>query len=842
MTVIVNEMNLRDTNRLSVTFARAMKSAFMMVAMVSPLVVASLGVMPSTVLYAAPGVGGTITTYMSGGNQYTVHTFTTSGSSTFTAPSGVTSVDYLIVGGGGGGGTAWIDTAGGSGGGGGELLTGTATVTAETNYPIVVGAGGAGGVLSLSPSITGQNGANGTASSAFSVSAGGGFGAIKSNDGFASPGTGKAGNSGGNQFTGANAVANGYCKRGGGGAGAGENGYVGQYVSSGASDISATGSKGGNGVSSSLRTGTSTYYGGGGGGAGTGNCAQSGLTAGSGGLGGGGNSATWNGRGISGTCCSGYDGAENTGGGGGGQSGYQGQGGNGGSGIVVIRYLSPQTVTWSPTTSLDTTDSPATPSALPTALGGATITYSVVSRTTSTCTVAPSTGVLTFTGSGNCVVRATAAATGSLQEASTTVTFVVSRVAQSVLTISTTTGTYGVSTSLSTTGGSGTGSVTYAVTGNGTASGCAVSGSSLSATSTGTCKITATKAADDVYSLRSSAETTITIARGTQSSLALTSTSGTVDAAMPITVTGGTGSGAVVFELLSGGSGNCTISGSSIVAKAVGTCSVKITKAADANVSEQSVVGTITFAEVVSQSEINAGSSTTSQPPASTTLGLSPSATTATSSSVPAATITPATTPTTSTTVSKTETASVEVPDIVEAQPGAGAVEINGELIEGSTSRVDNQLIVTAGSLTVGIAAIDEKGTIQPLDANGNVFVQPEDLIQVTATGFKTQSDVEVWMFSTPTQLGNVSVNDEGKITATFTVPKSTESGDHRIALVGTDAKGNDAKFAIGLIVGSTTSLSTTAKILIAVPIIGAVILALLLPTQVRRRRRRLAA
>ena len=833
-------MNLRDTNRRSTAVARVMKSVVTKVAMVAPLVVASLGVMPSAVLHAAPGVGGTISTYTSGGNQYTVHTFTSTGSSTFTTPSGVTSVDYLIVGGGGGGGTAWIDTAGGSGGGGGQVVTGTASVTQETDYTIVVGEGGAGGVLSLSPSITGQNGANGTASSAFSISAGGGYGAIKSNDGFASPGTGKAGNSGGNVFTGANAVANSYCKRGGGGAGAGENGYVGQYVSSGATDISATGSKGGNGVSSTLRTGTATYYGGGGGGAGTGNCAQSGLTAGSGGLGGGGNSATWNGRGVSGTCCSGYDGAANTGGGGGGQSGYQGQGGNGGSGIVVVRYLSPQTVTWSPSTSLDTTDSPATPSALASALGGATITYSVVSRTTNTCTVASTTGVLTFTGSGNCVVRATAAAIGSLQEASTTVTFVVSRVSQSALTIATTTGTYGVSTSLSTTGGSGTGAVTYAVTGSGTASGCSISGSTLTVTSTGTCKVTATKAADDVYSSRSSAEATITISRGTQSSLSLTSTSGTVNAALPITVTGGSGSGAVTFELLSGGSGDCTISGSSIIAKAVGTCSVKVTKAADANVSEQSVVGTITFAAAVSQSEINAGSSTTSQPATSTTIAslASASAAPSTNTSVTATTIVATTT---STTVAKSETAVVQAPDIAEAQPGAGAVEIDGELIEGSTSRVDNQLIVTAGSLTVGIAAVDENGTIQPLDANGNVFVQPEDLVQVTATGFKTQSEVEVWMFSTPTQLGNVSVNDEGKITATFTVPKSTESGDHRIALVGTDSNGKDAKFAVGLIVGSTTSLSTTAKVLIAVPIVGAVILALLLPTQIRRRRRRLA-
>ena len=81
---------------------------------------------------------------------------------------------------------------------------------------------------------------------------------------------------------------------------------------------------------------------------------------------------------------------------------------------------------------------------------------------------------------------------------------------QSALSVTSTTGQFGSTVSLTTSGGSGTGAVTYSVV-NGTATGCAVSGSTLSFTSAGTCSVTATKAADANYTVISSPATTVTI-------------------------------------------------------------------------------------------------------------------------------------------------------------------------------------------------------------------------------------------------------------------------------------------------------------------------------------------
>lgn len=70
--------------------------------------------------------------------------FTTVGTTSWTAPTGITSVNYLVVGGGGGGGNGY-DSGGGGGGGGGMVRSGTLSVIPGTSYTVTVGAGGAGG-------------------------------------------------------------------------------------------------------------------------------------------------------------------------------------------------------------------------------------------------------------------------------------------------------------------------------------------------------------------------------------------------------------------------------------------------------------------------------------------------------------------------------------------------------------------------------------------------------------------------------------------------------------------------------------------------------------------------
>ncbi len=186
------------------------------------------------------------------GGKCVVQFTSTSAAIDWTSPTGITSVELLVVGGGGGGGSRHA-----GGGGGGGVSNETITITAATQYTVTVGAGGAGGTAGGDGSTGGQsNFKQGATTIGY---ADGGEGGTRS----LTPSGGRNGlstssptsrNLGG---VGSNACTFGWC--GGGGAGAGGVGQDGD-----ASDNNAAGG-GGAGISSSI-SGSSRAYGGGGGG------------------------------------------------------------------------------------------------------------------------------------------------------------------------------------------------------------------------------------------------------------------------------------------------------------------------------------------------------------------------------------------------------------------------------------------------------------------------------------------------------------------------------------------------------------------------------------------------
>ncbi len=113
---------------------------------------------------------------------------------------------------------------------------------------------------------------------------------------------------------------------------------------------------------------------------------------------------------------------------------------------------------------------------------------------------------LTITETGSCVLTAT----DTTRTLTTSTATIVVGETQTTLVISTTLGYRDTPLTLATTGGSGTGAVTYTVV-NGTATGCTITGDALSATSAGTCIVTASKAAASPYAPAVSAATTVTI-------------------------------------------------------------------------------------------------------------------------------------------------------------------------------------------------------------------------------------------------------------------------------------------------------------------------------------------
>lgn len=246
--------------------------------------------------------------------------FLTSGETTWTAPTGVTSVDVACWGGGGGGFDDASGSNGGAGGGGGAFASSTVAVTPGNNYAIVIASTSpenlpttgkfssfvgdnktvlaCGGTGATSDTDNGVGGT--TACSNGDVENAGGAGA----DALTTDDTGGGGGGAGGPATTGGAAAAGQASVGGGGGG----GNGGNASAQAGGTAGARGGNGGNGGSGTAGVaGTAGLWGGGGGGGG-----DNGLAGGNGGLpgGGGGGGESDGGVGASGQCLVTYLGVE----------------------------------------------------------------------------------------------------------------------------------------------------------------------------------------------------------------------------------------------------------------------------------------------------------------------------------------------------------------------------------------------------------------------------------------------------------------------------------------------------------------------------------------------------
>jgi trimeric autotransporter adhesin len=511
---------------------------------------------------------------------------------------------------------------------------------------------------------------------------------------------------------------------------------------------------------------------------------------------------------------------------------------------------------------------------------------------------------LSDAGSFSVIVTNTLANALSTAVTSNAASLTVNKASQSTLTVSSTSGTYGSSITLTSSGGSGTGAVTFAVTSAGTA-GCSISGgTTLNATTPGTCTVTATKATSTNYLVETSSATTITFARQSQAALSVSTTNGDLYTGIILSIIGGSGSGTVTSSV-SSGSANCSLTAGVVSARAVGTCALTVTKAADTYYTSESATFTLTFSKAVpTQGSLTSPTSGTAGSGINLSFGggsgtgaisytvsspggagctivngtlnasnagtcvvtiaragddtyasqstnveftfagnpMSPASSTTTTTIVRGSTTgaAPTTTSTTSTTTLPKK--QPVAPKLVNTESAAGAATIGGKTAKAKTSRVNNQLVFTASGFTVTLAGVNADGTIIPLSTDGLLEVERGDMFRLDAQGFAPSSKVEIWMFSKTFLLGTFEVGADGLVKSTLKVPKSVENGLHHLVMVGVDKANKEAKFEVGMNVGVPPKQWWYSRILIAIPISIAVFIGFWLPTSASRRRRRRTA
>jgi len=192
---------------------------------------------------------------------------------------------------------------------------------------------------------------------------------------------------------------------------------------------------------------------------------------------------------------------------------------------------------------------------------------------------------------------------------------------------------------------------------------------------------------------------------------------------------------------------------------------------------------------------------------------------------------------TTSVPVATTTTTTDPVPTAPQLSSGQTGLFVDGEEAETTVTRSGNALVVSGGGIEASIYGMNSKGARIDLDENGLLRLASQDQIVVEAQGYEPGNIVDVWMYSTPTRLGQLTVNASGAITGTFALPDSLSLGDHAVVLDGQNNQGQDVILGIGVSVGEIDQSSLMSRLLIIVPVSMAILAALIIPTTLRRRR-----
>ena len=185
-------------------------------------------------------------------------------------------------------------------------------------------------------------------------------------------------------------------------------------------------------------------------------------------------------------------------------------------------------------------------------------------------------------------------------------------------------------------------------------------------------------------------------------------------------------------------------------------------------------------------------------------------------------------------------TNSVPPPVIPKVSTGESALNVGGVSTKVELSRENNQLVMQSGAMKAVLSGLDDKGATRSLDADGNLRLSGGDVVKLNVGGFKPGSTVDIWLFSTPQRLGTAKVGADGRMSGAFTIPKNVEEGPHRIAITAKLPNGKSATFTLGIAVGEIARTSTLTRVLIAIPIVLAIGFGLILPNQLRRRRKAL--
>lgn len=447
---------------------------------------------------------------------------------------------------------------------------------------------------------------------------------------------------------------------------------------------------------------------------------------------------------------------------------------------------------------------------------GSSKSYSFTSSTTSVCTVASSTGVVTVKLTGTCTISVNATANGVyLAGTPTTASFTITGIDQAPLTISHGNIFYFPSQpnwSYDTGGGSGTGANSVVVDPS-SSSICTVTASGSTGTikslGAGNCVFSITKAGTSNYNSITQ-QFTVPIDKGNQATVTTTSSPSSMTfnpntpATTTVTATGGSGTGAFNYAVDPGSASICSVGLTSGVVTALGggSCVVRGYRLTDTNWKE-STGGTVTI---------------TIAKAAQATLTVVPSRTTLTNSDSTALTLSSSGGSGSGAVTFATSTTTICT---VDANTGIVTAKAVGNCSVTATKATDaNYLAATSASVTITVSKLSQSGFTATSTTTSTTFGSGTFTVSTSGgggTGAVTYASSNTAICTVNSTSGVTTIVAVGSCVITATKAADTNYFSGTASVTITIAKGTQATFTatstkLTATIGATSGITVSAS------------------------------
>ena len=153
---------------------------------------------------------------------------------------------------------------------------------------------------------------------------------------------------------------------------------------------------------------------------------------------------------------------------------------------------------------------------------------------------------------------------------------------------------------------------------------------------------------------------------------------------------------------------------------------------------------------------------------------------------------------------------------------GTALLLVDGSVAPATTTTPGGVWTVAGSGFTVTLQALGTDGAPRVVDAQDRLVLTTGGAAQVSGTGFRPGSLVDVWLFSTPYLLGQVVVGGDGTFAQSFALPGGVELGAHTVQLNGVSGDGAVRSVSTGVVLTQPSAVVVAARAVVAATSVAA--------------------